>query len=90
MFILLCKFILEIINLIIVPVCLIAAWLFIVSLGLSIYSAIVDTAKQAKQMHSIPCSECSYFTNDYRLKCTIHPSKANTTEAVNCRDYLKE
>jgi hypothetical protein len=28
-----------------------------------------------------------FFTNDYRLKCTVHPVKACTEEAINCSDF---
>ncbi|MCX7593201.1 MAG: hypothetical protein N2235_05475 [Fischerella sp.] len=40
-----------------------------------------------KKLHQIPCSACEYFTNDYRLKCTVHPIQACTEEAINCRDF---
>jgi hypothetical protein len=38
-------------------------------------------------MHEIPCNGCQFFTNDYRLKCTVHPQIANSEAAINCRDY---
>ncbi|MEP0748961.1 hypothetical protein [Coleofasciculus sp. FACHB-125] len=38
-------------------------------------------------MHSVPCTNCRYFTGDYRLKCTVQPSIAQTEEAINCSDY---
>ncbi|MGK7959817.1 hypothetical protein [Crocosphaera sp.] len=38
-------------------------------------------------MHQIPCSDCQYFTNDYRLKCPVNPFQANTESAINCQDY---
>nr|WP_071588415.1 hypothetical protein [Chlorogloeopsis fritschii] len=40
-----------------------------------------------KRLHQIPCSGCEYFTNDYRLKCTVHPINACTEEAIDCRDF---
>ncbi len=40
-----------------------------------------------RQLHQIPCSRCAYFTGDYRLKCTVHPSEALTEEALGCRDF---
>jgi hypothetical protein len=70
-----------------VPLCVMFAWLFVVLLGLTIYGAINDTTARAKKMHQIPCSNCKFFTNDYRLKCTIHPLIANTEEAIDCKDY---
>ena len=52
------------------------------------------TAKTVKQginhvqrLHKIPCSNCAYFTGDYRLKCTIHPCIALSEEAIDCRDF---
>jgi hypothetical protein len=38
-------------------------------------------------MHEIPCSECKFFTNNHRLKCTVRPTIANTEEAIDCSDY---
>lgn len=49
------------------------------------------TAKQAvnhvQRLHQIPCSNCTYFTGDYRLKCTVHPCKALSEDAIDCRDF---
>lgn len=55
----------------------------------SITSFIVDAIAQAKRMHQIPCTQCRFFTGDYRLKCTINPSVANTEQAIGCRDYRR-
>ncbi|MBR8831860.1 MAG: hypothetical protein Cpurp_11720 [Chlorogloea purpurea SAG 13.99] len=49
--------------------------------------ALKDTVAIAKQMHSIPCHNCVYFTNDYRLKCPVNPMGANTESAIDCPDY---
>ena len=40
-----------------------------------------------RRLHNIPCSRCAYFTGDYRLKCTVHPTSALTEEAIDCMDY---
>lgn len=40
-----------------------------------------------KRLHEIPCHSCTYFTNNYCLKCTVHPSRALTEEAIACPDY---
>ncbi len=53
----------------------------------TVWSALKDTVAIAKQMHSIPCHNCVYFTNDYRLKCPINPMGANTESAIDCPDY---
>ncbi|MBE9168967.1 hypothetical protein IQ238_16080 [Pleurocapsales cyanobacterium LEGE 06147] len=62
-------------------------WLLVALCGWTIVSAIIDAINRAKQMHSIPCTNCRFFTNDYRLKCTIHPHIANTEGAIDCSDY---
>ncbi|NJR69347.1 MAG: hypothetical protein HC771_12300 [Synechococcales cyanobacterium CRU_2_2] len=35
----------------------------------------------------MPCSNCRYFTGDYRLKCTVNPYVALSEEAIGCRDF---
>lgn len=40
-----------------------------------------------KRIHQIPCSSCTYFTGDYRLKCTVNPMLAMSESAIGCRDY---
>ena len=67
--------------------CQITAWVFILVLGSSVIAMIVDVIKKAKIMHEIPCSNCQYFTNDYRLKCPVNPFQASTEAAINCQDY---
>ncbi|TWH43186.1 hypothetical protein [Dulcicalothrix desertica] len=44
-------------------------------------------ASHVKKLHQIPCTNCDFFTNDYRLKCTINPLTACTEEAIGCRDF---
>ena len=39
------------------------------------------------KLHQIPCSGCAFFTNDYRLKCTVHPVKALSEDAIGCLDF---
>ncbi len=53
----------------------------------SLVSCIIDAIAQAKRMHQIPCTKCRFFTGDYRLKCTVNPSLANTEQAIDCGDY---
>ena len=40
-----------------------------------------------QHLHKIPCSKCVYFTGNYHLKCTVHPIKALSEEAIDCRDF---
>lgn len=70
-----------------VPICFAIAWSFTILLGLTVWSAVRDTTARAKQMHEIPCPNCQFFTNDYRLKCTVNPTTANTEQAIDCSDY---
>lgn len=42
---------------------------------------------QLRRLHQVPCSNCVFFTGDYRLKCTVHPSKALSEDALNCLDF---
>ena len=69
------------------PICFVCAWALVFSMGWSMWTAARDTVATAKQMHRIPCSGCQYFTDDYRLKCTVNPTMANTEEAIECMDY---
>ena len=43
--------------------------------------------KHLQQLHQIPCDGCVFFTGEYNLKCTVHPSKALREEAIDCMDY---
>ena len=54
--------------------------------GWSLVSFFLDIVATAKKMHQIPCTECRFFTGDYRLKCTVNPHIANTEEAIGCSD----
>lgn len=49
-------------------------------------SACIGIAK-VKRLHQIPCANCRFFTDDFRLKCTLHPIDALTEEAINCSDF---
>jgi hypothetical protein len=70
-----------------IPLCFCLAWAIVILGLLTVLLAIKDGVANAKRMHQIPCSHCQFFTNDHRLKCTIHPSIANSEQAINCRDY---
>ncbi|NJM18037.1 MAG: hypothetical protein HC836_25115 [Richelia sp. RM2_1_2] len=70
-----------------VPICFVSAWALVILVGWSMWITARDSVKIATQMHQIPCSGCQYFTDDYRLKCTVNPSIANTEEAIQCMDY---
>lgn len=70
-----------------VPICFVLAWMLMFLLAWNIWSALTDGVTKAKRMHQIPCPGCQFFTNDYRLKCTVHPTIANSESAIGCADY---
>jgi hypothetical protein len=81
------KVIIQAIEPLLVPICFGSAWLLVALLAWSIWSSIRATIARAKLMHRIPCANCQFFTNDHRLKCTVHPHIANTELAIDCRDF---
>lgn len=70
-----------------VPICFVCAWMLVLAIAWSLLGAVRDSVARAKRMHSIPCTHCEFFTNDYRLKCTVRPDIANTEKAISCADY---
>ncbi len=72
---------------ILVPICFVLAWGLVLMVAWTVFSAWQATLNRARQMHLIPCANCKYFTNNYRLKCPVHPVTANTEKAVHCADY---
>ncbi|MBW4426013.1 MAG: hypothetical protein KME50_16570 [Nostoc desertorum CM1-VF14] len=70
-----------------IPICFITAWTVTILVVLSLWTTARDSVTTAKQMHQIPCTGCQFFTDNYRLKCTVRPSIANTEEAIHCLDY---
>ena len=53
----------------------------------SVSLALREGFHQIKRLHQIPCSDCEFFTNDYRLKCTVRPCVACTEDAIGCTDF---
>lgn len=80
-------FLVQAIQPVLVPICFICAWSLILLVAWSIWSTIRDGVTTGKKMHQIPCVDCQYFTGDYRLKCTVQPTTANTEAAIDCLDY---
>lgn len=68
----------------------IAAWGLLGMMVWQVWSGMRDTVKRSRRMHEIPCPDCQFFTNDHRLKCTVHPNKAMTEEAIGCIDFEKK
>ena len=67
--------------------CPILIWVVLVFFFLSICLAIHDGIARLKRLHQIPCSRCTFFTGSYYLKCTVHPCKALSEEAIHCLEY---
>ncbi len=59
----------------------------IVLFGWRIWLTFKKGTDYLKRLHQIPCHACEYFTNDYRLKCTVHPIKACSEQAIACIDF---
>lgn len=55
--------------------------------SLSVVRAFKQGTEQLRRLHQIPCHNCDFFTNDFRLKCTVHPMKACTEDAISCIDF---
>lgn len=70
-----------------VPLCLVSAWAIVLMTGWTLLAGVKATADRTRQLHQIPCAGCQYFTSNYHLKCTVHPSTALTEEAIHCADY---
>ncbi|MBW4618816.1 MAG: hypothetical protein KME17_05595 [Cyanosarcina radialis HA8281-LM2] len=81
--------IIRIIQPLLVPACFLLAWTLAILFFWSLWTAIRDTVGRAKVMHQIPCTGCKFFTNDYHLKCTVHPHIANSEAAIGCSDYRR-
>lgn len=81
------SFLMQGIQPLLIPICFVIAWTIIILVCLNLWTATKDTIKTAQKMHKIPCHNCQFFTNNYRLKCTVNPYIANTEEAINCKDY---
>ncbi|MBW4672181.1 MAG: hypothetical protein KME60_33355 [Cyanomargarita calcarea GSE-NOS-MK-12-04C] len=53
----------------------------------SVFLAFKEGKSQMQKLHRIPCYNCDFFTNNHRLKCTVHPTIACTEEALGCGDF---
>lgn len=71
----------------IAALCPVFIWMGLVGFFLAICFAVQDGVRELRRLHQVPCSQCVFFTGDYRLKCTVHPCKALTKAAIGCMDY---
>ncbi len=67
--------------------CPLVIWLVLLCFFCAIFFAIQDGFLYLRKLHQIPCNRCSFYTGETCLKCTIHPYKAFTEEAISCEDW---
>ena len=77
----------EILDRLRVIFCFCVTWSLIIYFILTAKNTFQEGIKRLKRLHQIPCSRCNYFTNDYRLKCTVNPTNALSEEAIGCIDF---
>jgi hypothetical protein len=63
------------------------AWSITAMLVLSIVSMVRQGLANVRTMHRIPCANCRYATENYRLKCSVHPVEAFSEQAISCQDF---
>ncbi len=68
-------------------ICLVLTWTIIAIAVFNLVAMIKEGAQSVRKMHRIPCANCRYSTNDYRLKCSVHPTDAFSESAINCLDF---
>lgn len=68
-------------------VCAFFAWSIVILSIASVWYSWEKGRKHLQKLHQIPCSRCAFFTNNYRLKCTVNPIKACSEEAISCIDF---
>ena len=68
-------------------VCACFAWSIVILSIASVWFSWEKGRKHLQRLHQIPCNRCVFFTNDYRLKCTVNPIEACSEEAISCIDF---
>jgi hypothetical protein len=69
-------------------ICLLIAWGLSIGTFVTILVSCTKGVSYVSRLHSVPCSECQYFTDSHYLKCTVHPDLACSEEAISCRDFV--
>ncbi|MFN3361065.1 MAG: hypothetical protein ACK421_06545 [Pseudanabaenaceae cyanobacterium] len=64
-----------------------AFWSIVITILYGYWRSLRSGWQWVREQHRIPCSRCVYFTGNYRLKCTVHPSHALSPQAINCPDF---
>lgn len=47
----------------------------------------LDEIREIPSFSQSPCRKCQFFSNNFYLKCAVHPTIVLTKEADNCPDY---
>ncbi|MBD2365033.1 hypothetical protein H6G36_28385 [Anabaena minutissima FACHB-250] len=68
-------------------ICALSAWAIMIVLLWSIWTTLKTGISFLWKLHQVPCHNCEYFTNDYRLKCTVNPTRACSEQAIGCLDF---
>ena len=68
-------------------VCAFCSWVIVILSSFSIWVTFKKGTNHLKRLHQVPCHNREFFTNDYRLKCTVNPVKACSEEAIGCIDF---
>lgn len=77
----------QTLQLFLVPLCFVAAWTLTFLVLWNLWASAKYGITTVKRLHQIPCANCRFFTGNYYLKCTVHPSRALSEAAINCPDY---
>ncbi|MBD2165569.1 hypothetical protein H6G04_14315 [Calothrix membranacea FACHB-236] len=64
-----------------------SAWIIMILLFWSLGITLKKGISFLWKLHQVPCHNCEFFTNEYRLKCTVHPKKACSEQAIGCIDF---
>jgi hypothetical protein len=72
------------------PLCFIIICVLMILMLQIIWTSACIGIANLKRLHQIPCPDCRFFTDDFRLKCTVHPNLALTEEALNCCDFCSK
>lgn len=71
-------------------ICALMAWTITAMLALNVMAVVRQGVASARKMHRIPCSNCLYASESYRLKCSVRPSDAFSEQAIGCQDFAAE
>lgn len=68
-------------------ICAALAWTITAMLILNVVAIARQGLVNARKMHRIPCANCLYATESYRLKCSVRPVEAFSEQAISCQDF---